>query len=157
MMGTDIAARVGPQQTLWRPHRANQSRPRSLGHLGHPSQTHLPAPCPHPSRSVLSPGVVWELYEFVIGRPPVAPQPARSSFHLQARCASGTGIAGLCWPQAQLALRKRPCTSPQRHGMLPLWSRAAGWVTVVTNPSASPAALLQEDSDYDPYGEEEED
>lgn len=47
--------------------------------------------------SVLSPGVVWELYEFVIGRPPVAPQPARSSFH------------------------------------------------------------LQEDSDYDPYGEEEED
>ncbi|KAI7836070.1 hypothetical protein COHA_010039 [Chlorella ohadii] len=47
--------------------------------------------------SVLSPGVVWELYEYVIGRPPVAAQPARSSFQ------------------------------------------------------------LQEDSDYDPYGEEEED
>lgn len=49
--------------------------------------------------SVLSPGVVWELYEFVMGRPPPAAQaqPARSSFQ------------------------------------------------------------LQEDSDYDPYGEEEED
>lgn len=49
--------------------------------------------------SVLSPGVVWELYEYVMGRPPVAAQaqPARSSFQ------------------------------------------------------------LQEDSDYDPYGEEEED
>ncbi|EFN55691.1 hypothetical protein CHLNCDRAFT_133959 [Chlorella variabilis] len=50
--------------------------------------------------SVLSPGVVWELYEYVIGRPPAPPpavQPSRSSFQ------------------------------------------------------------LQEDSDYDPYGEEEED
>jgi hypothetical protein len=30
---------------------------------------------------VLSPGVVWELYEYVLGRPP--PQPSRSSFQLQ--------------------------------------------------------------------------
>jgi hypothetical protein len=54
----------------------------------------------HPC-SVLSPAVVWELYEYVLGRPPpavtAAAQPARSSFQ------------------------------------------------------------LQEDSDYDPYGEEEED
>ncbi len=40
---------------------------------------------PVPFCSVLSPGVVWELYEYVIGRPPVAAQPARSSFQLQAR------------------------------------------------------------------------
>ncbi|PSC74594.1 Swr1 complex bromodomain subunit Brf1 isoform A [Micractinium conductrix] len=38
--------------------------------------------------SVLSPGVVWELYEYVIGKPPpgsaaAAAQPARSSFQLQ--------------------------------------------------------------------------
>ena len=60
----------------------------------------FPAACSRP-RSVLSPAVVWELYEYVLGRPPpavtAAAQPARSSFQ------------------------------------------------------------LQEDSDYDPYGEEEED
>lgn len=53
--------------------------------------------------SVLSPGVVWELYEYVLGRPPAA------------------AVA-----QAQ-----------------PLQPRSS--------------FQLQEDSDYDPYGEEEED
>ena len=73
-----------------RARRGRAGRPPALP-VVHPVSARLP---PVPPRSVLTPGVVWELYEFVIGRPPAPPQPARSSFQLQARAPLQRGVAG---------------------------------------------------------------
>lgn len=130
--------------------------PRRAAHLPAGLRGPHAAACASRPCSVLSPGVVWELYEFVMGRPPPAAQaqPARSSFQLQEVCVCvwGGGGGGVGGPAARWLLVARAAGACSLALQLLLWVPACASLLLLSGP-----CLPLQDSDYDPYGEEEED